>query len=70
MSKKRNSSFAFGHFTFIHVSSEVPNMVKLYFRIIEKIVALLIFHFHFVVICYMLTTESPFPEKGKYIYIH
>lgn len=44
-------------------------MVELYFRIIEKIVALLIFHFHFVVICYMLTTEFPFPEKGK-IYLY
>ena len=27
--------------------------------------ALLIFHFHFVVVCYMLTTEFPFPETGK-----
>lgn len=27
--------------------------------------ALLTFHFHFVVVCYMLTTEFPFPETGK-----
>lgn len=55
----------FGHFTFIHFFSNLPNIVELYFRIAEAIVALLIFHFHFVVVCYMLTTEFPFPETGK-----
>lgn len=55
----------FGHFTFIHFFSKLPNIVELYFRITEAIVALLIFHFHFMVVCYMLTTEFPFPETGK-----
>lgn len=55
----------FGHFTFIHFFSKLPNIVELYFRITKAIVALLIFHFHFMVVCYMLTTEFPFPETGK-----
>lgn len=65
MSKKWNSSSVFEHFAVIRSSSKVPNMVELYFRITEDIVALLIFHFHFVVVCYMLTTEFPFSEIGK-----
>lgn len=44
-------------------------MVELYFRITEDAVALLIFHFHFVVVCYMLKTEFPFPEIGKNIFV-
>lgn len=40
-------------------------MVELYFRITKDIVAFLMFHFYFVVVCYMLTTEFQFPEIGK-----
>lgn len=66
MSKNRwNSSSVFGHFTFIHFSTIVTNIVELYFQITEDIGALLIFHFHFVVFCCMLATEFPFPETGK-----
>lgn len=40
-------------------------MVELYFRITEAGVALLMFHFHFAVVCYMLAIEFPFLETGK-----
>lgn len=65
MSKKKGILHLFGHFTFIHFISKIPNMVELYFRITKEAVALLIFHFHFVVVCYMLTTAFPFSETGK-----
>ena len=41
-----------------------------YFKVTEDIVTLLIFHFHFVVVCYMLTTELPFLKSEIDMFFH